>query len=167
MHAWAEFYAATAAASAALLGLLFVVVSINAPAALGADQAVSRRLSEQAFQNYLAVMLVSLLSLFADISAVVFGWVALAATAGWSVWVVVRFLQAVIERGERRAWIIGVRRHLSSLVGFGMMLFAALRMALRWGEDYNWLAASMLVLMFSATSVSWELLTRIAERKPN
>jgi hypothetical protein len=92
--------------------------------------------------------------------------VTLTATASWSVWVVVRFIEAIVERGERRAWIVGVRRHLTSLVGFGMMLFAALRMALHWGEDYNWLAASMLVLMFSATSVSWELLTRIAKRKP-
>ena len=46
-----------------------------------------------------------------------------------------------------------------------MMLFAALRMALNWGDDYNWLAASTLVLMFSATTVSWELLTRIARRE--
>ncbi len=97
----------------------------------------------------------------------VFGWVTLAATADWSVWVIVRFIQAVMERGERRSWLVGVRRHLSSLIGFGMMLFAALRMALRWGDDYNWLAASALVLMFSATTVSWELLTRIARRKPD
>jgi hypothetical protein len=166
MQAWSQFYAAIAAASAALLGLLYVAVSINAAAALGPDQPVSQRLAEQAFQNYLAVLMVALLSLFADLSTIVFGWVTLAATAGWSVWVVVRFVQAVAERGERRAWIIGVRRHLSSLVGFGMMMFAAGSMALRWGTEYNWLAASTLVLMFSATTVSWELLARIARRKP-
>ena len=166
MQAWSQFYAAIAAASAALLGLLYVAVSINAAAALGPDQRVTQRLAEQAFQNYLAVLMVALLSLFADISTVVFGWVTLAATAGWSIWVVVRFVQAVMEPGERRSWIVGVRRHLSSLAGFGMMLFAALRMALHWGAEYNWLAASTLVLMFSATTVSWELLTRIAGRKP-
>ena len=32
MQPWSQFYATIAAASAALLGLLFVVVSINAPA---------------------------------------------------------------------------------------------------------------------------------------
>jgi len=56
MQAWSQFYAAMAGASAALLGLLFVVVSINAPAALGPEEAVSRRLAEQAFQNYLTVL---------------------------------------------------------------------------------------------------------------
>jgi hypothetical protein len=165
MQAWAGFYTATAAASAALLGLLFVVVSINAPAALGPEQAVSRRLTEQAFQNYLAVMMVSLLALFADIRTPVFGGVTLACTATWSIWVFVRFGQTVFHRGERRAWIRAVRRHLSSLIGFAMLLFAATRMALQWGDDYNWLAASTLVLMFSATTVSWELLTRIARRE--
>ncbi len=167
MQAWSQFYAAMAGASAALLGLLFVVVSINAPAALGSDEAVSQRLTEQAFQNYLAVLMVSLLALFADISATVFSWVTLAATASWSVWVVVRFVQVIIAHGERRFWLVGVRRHLSSLIGFGILLFAALRMAMNWGDEYNWLAASTLVLMFSATTVSWELLTRIARREPN
>ena len=57
MQAWSQFYAAIAAASAALLGLLYVAVSINAAAALGPDQPVSQRLAEQAFQNYLAVLI--------------------------------------------------------------------------------------------------------------
>jgi hypothetical protein len=165
MQAWAEFYTATAAASAALLGLLFVVVSINAPAALGPEQAVSRRLTEQAFQNYLAVLMVSLLALFADIRTPVFGGVTLASTAMWSIWVFIRFGQAVFHRAERRSWILAIRRHFSSLIGFTMLLAAATRMTLDLGDNYSWLAASMLVLMFSATSVSWELLARIARRE--
>ena len=134
MQAWSQFYAAVAAASAALLGLLFVVVSINAPAALGPEEAVSRRLTEQAFQNYLAVLMVALLALFADISAVVFGWRdarrhrELVGLGG-------RPLRpGRHEGGERRPWLVGIRRHLSSLIGFGMLLFATLRMALRLGR---------------------------------
>ena len=55
-----------------------------------------------------------------------FGAVTLAATASWSIWVIIRFVQIVIQGGERRAWLGAVRRHLSSLIGFGMLLFAAL-----------------------------------------
>ena len=165
MQAWAEFYTATAAASAALLGLLFVVVSINAPAALGPEQAVSRRLTEQAFQNYLAVMMVSLLALFADIRTPVFGGVTLASTAMWSIWVFIRFGQAIFHRAAPRAWLLAIRRHLSSLIGFAMLLFAAVRMTLDVGDNYSWLAASMLVLLFSSTAVSWEVLARIAHRE--
>ena len=165
MHAWSEFYGAIAAASAALLGLLFVAVSVNAPAALGPADVDARRMTEQAFQNYLAVMMVALLALFADIRTPVFGGVTLAATASWSIWVFIRFFQAVWRRAAPGSWFVAVRRHFSSAVGFVMLLVAALRMALGWGEDYSWMAAAMLVLMFSATAVSWELLTRIARRE--
>ena len=165
MQDWSQFYATVGAASAALIGLLFVAVSINASAALGPDQDVSQRLTEQAFQNFLAVMFVSLLALFPQISPKTFGGVTLAASASWSAWVVIRFGQTLARRVGWRAWIAGVRRHFSSLIGFSILIVVAARMALSWDHDYNWLAASMLALLFSATTVAWELLTRIAMRK--
>jgi len=47
---------------------------------------------------------------------------------------------------------------------FGILLASAFRMALNWGEAYNWLAASTLVLLISATAVSWLLLKQMASR---
>ena len=166
MQAWTQFYAAIGTASAGLLGLLFVAVSINVSAAVGPDEAVSRRLTEQAFQNYLAVMMVAFLALFSGIETRTFGMVTLIATAVWSIWVVIRFCQTLTQRLERRSWIYSVRRHVSSLIGFGILIVSAFRMALNRGTSYNWLAASTLVLLFSATTVSWELLRRIANRRP-
>jgi hypothetical protein len=165
MDRWSPFYAATAAAAAALLGLLFVAVSINAAAAIGPAEASSRRLTEQAYQNYLAVMLVSFMALFPGVTPTSFGGETVAATATWSLWVLIRFGQAVAQRVERRSWIFALRRHLSSLIGFAMLLVAALRMAFDWGHDENWVAAAMLMLMFSAIAISWELLKRIAGGK--
>lgn len=164
MQLWAQFYAAIGTASAALLGLLFVAVSIKLSAALGPDEAVSRRLTEQAFQNYLAVMMVAFLALFPGIETTTFGMVTLITTAAWSIWVVIRFFQTITQRLERRSWVYFVRRHVSSLIGFGILLVSAFRMALNWGTSYNLLAAATLVLLFSATTVSWELLRRIANR---
>jgi hypothetical protein len=166
MQLWTQFYAVIAAASATLLGLLFVAVSINVASALGPEVAVSRRLTEQAFQNYLAVMMVAFLALFPGIAPATFGMVILFSTAGWSAWVVIRFCQTLAQRLDRRSWIYSVRRHISSLIGFGILLVSAFRMALNWGTSYNLLAASTLVLLFSATTVSWELLRRIANRSP-
>jgi hypothetical protein len=166
MQLWTQFYAAIATASAALLGLLFVAVSINVSAALGAEEAVSTRLTEQAFQNYLAVMMVALLALFPGIEPTTFGMVTLITTAGWSIWVVIRFCQTLTQRLERRSRISSVRRHVPSLIGFGILLVSAFRMTLNWGTLYNWLAASTLVLLFSATTASWQLLRRIANRRP-
>lgn len=166
MQPWTQFYATIAAAAAALLGLLFVVVSINVSAALGPDGVVSRRLTEQAFQNYLAVMLVAFLALFPGISTTTFGMVTLVATVSWSAWVVVRFYQTLTLHIRRRSWIPSLRRHVSSLLGFGILLASALRMALGWGDAFNSLAASTLVLLFSATAVSWELLRQMANPAP-
>ncbi len=167
MQPWSQFYATIAAASAALLGLLFVAVSINAPAALGANAISSRRLTEQAFQNYLAVMMVSLLALFPDMSVNSFGRVTLYATAVWSAWVVIRFFQTITQRLDWRSRIRALRRHISSLIGFAMLLVSALRMALNRGESFDWFAAAVLVLLFSATTVSWELLRQLADRGSN
>jgi hypothetical protein len=134
--------------------------------ALGPEQAASSRMTEQAFQNYLAVMMVSLLALFPGISTRTFGSVTLIATASWSLFVVIRFYRTITQRLERRLWIYAMRRHISSLIGFGILLGSALCMSLKWGEVYNWFAASTLVLLFSATAVSWELLRRIANQSP-
>jgi hypothetical protein len=165
MQLWTQFYAAIGAASAALLGLLFVAISINVSAAIGPEEPVSRRLTEQAFQNYLAVMMLAFVALFPGIKTTTFGWWTLVATASSSVWVVVRLCQTFSEGSKERSWIYAVRGHMPSLIGFGILLVSALRMALNWGEALNLLAASTLVLLFSATAVSWELLWRIAKHK--
>ncbi|HEY1934613.1 MAG TPA: hypothetical protein VGG99_21610 [Acetobacteraceae bacterium] len=164
MQAWAQFYTTVATAAAGLLGLLFVVVSINVSATLGPEAAVSRRLTEQAFQNYLAVMLVAFLALFPGISTTTFGMVILVTTAGGSAWVVIRLCQTLAFHIRRGSWGYSLRRHVSSLIGFGILLVSAFRMALDWGESYNWLAASTLILLISATAVSWELLKQMTNR---
>lgn len=163
MQPWIEFYATTGTVAAALLGLLFVVVSTNASTVLGPEATILRRLTEQAFQNYLAVMLVAFLALFPGISTERFGMLTLGVTAVWSTWVVIRFFQALIVQVQQRSWIYSLRRHISSLIGFGLMLASASRMALNRGDSFNMFAAAALVLLFSATAVSWELLKRMAD----
>ena len=56
-------YAVIGAVDATLMGLLFVALSMNAVVALSRGPEGSRRLAEQAFENYLAVLMVSLLAL--------------------------------------------------------------------------------------------------------
>lgn len=158
MQPWTQFYATIGTAAAALLGLLFVVVSINVSVALGPT---ARPLTEQAFQNYLTVMLMAFLALFPGITTTTFGIVALVTSAASSVWVAIRFYQTLALHMRRGSWVYPLRRHLSSLIGFGILIVSALRMALNWGTSYNWFAASTLILLFSATEASWGLLKRI------
>jgi hypothetical protein len=57
------------------------------------------------------------------------------------------------------------RRYGSSLLGFGMLIVSAVRMSLGLSDDRSLFAISLLVLLGSATMVSWGLLLRIAQRE--
>ena len=171
MQGWQGFYSIAGGLAATLLGLLFVTISVNAKAVLGEGHENSRRLAQQAFQNYLAIIMVALLANFPDMSAATFGEITLAVTALGAVWVVVRLYLAFTQPHESTSRLQAVRRQLSSFIGFGMLVSAALIMALKAGDSRNFYAAAVIVLMFSATSVSWELLLKLAKTektdKPN
>jgi hypothetical protein len=162
MQAWFNFYAVIGAAAATLTGLLFVALSMNAVVALSRGPEGSRRLAEQAFENYLAVLMVALLALYPDVSLVAFGRITLAVTASWTVWVVVRLYQAAAERSVHETRLVAIRRHMSTLIGFGLLVYSAGRMALDGSEMRDTLAAACIVLLFSATEKAWGLLNRIA-----
>ena len=99
MQGWFGFYSVIGAFAATLLGLLFVAVSINAAAILGDIH--ERRLAEQAFQNYLAVMTVSLLAIFPTLEIPTLGFVTLAVTAVWAAWVLIRSYLALRRPHEQ------------------------------------------------------------------
>jgi hypothetical protein len=129
MQAWFNFYAVIGAVAATLMGLLFVAMSMNAFAVLSRGPEGSRRFAEQAFENYLAVLMVSLLALFPDMRITTFGRVTLLVTATWTAWVIVRLYQAVAVPSVHETRLVAIRRHLSTLIGFGMLIYAAGRMA--------------------------------------
>jgi uncharacterized membrane protein len=166
MQAWFNFYAVIGASSATLMGLLFVAMSMNAAEALSRGPQGSRRLAEQAFENYLAVLMVSLLALFPDMSLITFGRITLLVTGTWTVWVVVRLYQAAAEPSVHETRLVTIRRHASTLIGFGLLIYSAGRMALDGNDMLNTLAAANIVLLFSATERAWGLLNRIAAARP-
>jgi uncharacterized membrane protein len=162
MQAWSGFYATIAAAYATLLGLLFVAISVNASESLGTEDA--RRLAEQGFQNYLAVLLVALVALFPDISVSTLGLVAISMTIVASIWVLIRFWQSLRDARQFKGRVSSVRRHAVSVLGFAMLIYSAFRMRSGDpGEDApDIFASALIVLMGSATVASWELLLRIS-----
>jgi hypothetical protein len=162
MRPWFEFFTLIGTAAATLMGLLFVSLSLNPAAALQKGPEGSRRHAEQAFENYLAVLMVALLSLIPDLAPQTYGRTLLAVTAIWSVFVLVRLYQAGAERSAIETRVTALRRHLSTLIGFGLLILGAATMALGRGEMKGSLAAASLVLLFSATEKSWGLLVRLA-----
>jgi hypothetical protein len=165
MQAWCGFYAVIGSAAATMTGLLFVAMSMNVATVLDKGPKGSRRLAEQAFQNYLAVLMVSLLALFPDMSLLTFGRTALMVTATWAVWVIVRLYQAAAEHSAHETRLTALRRHLSTMIGFGLLVFAAARMAWSGADTRDTFAGACVVLLFSATEKAWGLLNRIAAAK--
>lgn len=165
MQAWFNFFAVIGAAAATLTGLLFVAVSMNVAAVLSKGPHGSRRLAEQAFQNYLVVLMVSLLALLPDMSLRTFGLTALMVTATWTVWVLVRLYQAAAERSVHESRLMALRRHLGTMIGFGLLIYSAGWMAWYGTDKRDTLAGACIVLLFSATEKAWGLLNRVAAAK--
>ena len=165
MQAWFNFYGVIGTSAATLMGLLFVATSMNAVVALSKGREGLRRLTEQAFENYLAVLMVSLLALYPHMKLIIFGRVILLVTATWTIWVLVRLYQAAAQPSVHETRLVATRRHVSTLIGFGLLIYSAGRMALDGRDMRDTLAAANIVLLFSATEKAWRLLNRIANIK--
>ncbi len=135
---------------------------MNTVAVLSSGPEGSRRLAERAFENYLAVFTISLLALIPDISLLTFGRTTLLVTASWTVWVMVRLYQAAVEASIHETRFLAVRSHVSTLIGFGLLICAAGIMAFIGRDERDVMAAAGIVLLFSTTEQAWSLLNRIA-----
>ena len=164
MQAWSGFFATIATAAATLLGLLFVAISINAAQSLGAGHDDTRRLAEQGFANYFAVLLVSLVALFPGIPLTALGLTTLGMTTGGSILVLIRFWQSVRDAKRFESGIASARRHTVSVLGFMMLVYAAVHMGFRQASeaDPSIFASALIVLLAAATLASWRLLLRLS-----
>jgi hypothetical protein len=160
--AWSQLYSVTGGSAATLLGLLFVAVSINASTALATMHQNSRRLAEQAFQNYIVVMLVSLLALFPSLERSELGFATLGLTALRGVLALIRLYWAGKEPYKVESRLKSLRRQLPSLIGFALLIYAAQAMAREVGNTLTTFAIATVILLFAATTLAWELLLRIA-----
>jgi hypothetical protein len=160
-----QFYEVIGGAAATLLGLLFVSVSMNAEIILSIAHKHSRTLAEQAFQNYLAVLVVSLLVLFPAIGGNPLGYTLLSISVVWAGWAAVRLVSTLAGRVSTDTARTVLRRYLSTLPGLCMIGFSALRMVTNTGDPTAYTATGTMLLLISATIASWELLINVAEEK--
>src|ERR1051325_11210391 len=65
LREWHDFYLLAGTAAATLHGLLFIAVTLNADLILSGSRPHIKRVAEQAFQNYIAVLFLSMLFLVA------------------------------------------------------------------------------------------------------
>lgn len=162
---WHDFYLAIASASAALLGLLFVGVSINLASITAAERVGLRTRADLAFSNLLYLLGISLIALIPSLDAGSLA-ISLAFVAGLGLLRLGRRAVGLVHHGRRAADLHTIRRMAWTLVADLMLLFVAARLPN--ADDAHWLlvlpVAAFLLLVGSA-DVAWSLLVLDADRQ--
>jgi len=163
-QAWHDYFGMLGAASATLLGLLFVSVSINAETILGSAHKHSMHLAEQAFHNYIATVVLSLVVFYPGISNASLGLTILSLSGLYSVRLLIRFYKAMRAPRAADSRIDAVRRYGATLGGFVALAVGGAQM-MRDNQLEPIIAMGGLVLIVSATAISWQLLVRVAQTR--
>jgi hypothetical protein len=161
---WHDFYLALASAAAALLGLLFVGVSINLSTITAAERVDLRTRANLAFSNLLYLLGLSLILLIPNNDA---GSLAISFTvvAALGLLRIVRRVLGLV-RAKGRLWTQRdtLRRLAWTFVADVLLLYIAASLAS--SGDGRWLLALTIVdfvLLIGAADVSWDLLVRESE----
>ena len=164
VDSWHDFYLATASASAALLGLLFVGVSINLSTITAAERLDLRTRANLAFSNLLYLLGLSLIVLIPGVDA---GSLAISFTfvaALGLLRLVRRVVGLVRTNGGLWRQRDTLRRLAWTFVADLLLLYIAASVAS--SGDARWLLALTIVdfvLLIGAADVSWDLLVRESE----
>jgi modulator of FtsH protease len=160
---WHDFYVTMGTASASLIGLLFVALSINLDAVTGPSRDDLRAFAEQAFASFTVVLLIAAIFLIPTGGPSSIG-VAYVALGGGACARMLRRAPAIwraLRRGELGGavfwrFLLPAGAVLGLLVS-GLGLIGGVASAL------YWLVAVILGLLMSAARSSWDLLVRVGE----
>ena len=163
---WHDFYLAAAGASAALLGLLFVGVSINLAAIAAKERPDLRTRAGLAFSNLIYVLVVSLVLLVANPEphGIALG---LGAIAGLGLVRTVRGLSIAMR--TQRLWRnrLPILRRVGWTVGADLVI-GYVAVVLYTAGDARivvLLSAGVLILLIGAADVTWEMLVQVSQEQ--
>lgn len=155
---WSDLFVASAGASAALLGLLFVAVSINLERILKYQGLPGRAL--EALMQLTCVLIVSLAGLVPGQSHVALGFELLLVTAVIAAIILRQPIIVADETGrEPVSW--KVSRWTVRLAGLVPIGVAGISLVVEAGGGLYWLAAGIVLAIAAAIAGAWVLLVEI------
>jgi hypothetical protein len=164
LREWHDFYLLAGTAAATLLGLLFIAVTLNADLILAGTRPHIKRVAEQAFQNYITVLFLSMLFLETGEPPRVLAVQTVTISAVMLAWALLRLRRALSVSDASFAKSRTLRRLLPSALAYVLMLIFGWK--LRHGlatDDAKMFAFAPILLLIAATGTSWDLLVRVAE----
>jgi hypothetical protein len=163
VEAWHDFYMMIGTASATLVGLLFVSLSINADTITRPENADLRVLAAQAFTGFLNVIMLAVLFLIPDQGPHGLG-LPLLGISGYGLYETAgRFLKT--RRARPRPWSKGsiTARFSVAAICFMSLIVIAVSVLLGHTGGLYWLVPVMIVLIVGASRNAWDLLLRLRE----
>ena len=160
---WHDFYVTVGTASASLIGLLFVALSINLDAVTGSSRDDLRAFAEQAFASFSMVLLIAVVFLIptGGPSSIGVAYLILGIGAGGrmlrrgpAVWRATR----AGRLGRAMFW----RAALPAAAVLGL-LASGIGLVTNQPSALYWLVAVIIGLLMSAAQSSWDLLLKVSE----
>lgn len=164
---WQSFFALAGGASATLIGLLFVALSLNSSALVNRARSGPASLAAQSFADLLYTIAIAFLMLIPRQSAhsladglLVIGTIGAVETAR-------RLAGLLVERTRGRQLLAALRRYLIPLVAHGVLLYTGVDLY-RHGDPavLSNLVTVVLVLLLSAAASAWALLLHLGQPAP-
>ena len=163
LASWHDFYVTMGTASASLIGLLFVALSINLDAVTGPSRDDLRAFAEQAFSSFSLVLLIAVLFLIptGGPSSIGVAYLVLAAGGGARMLRRAPVVWRALQQGRLGQPCSGgsscpLPPSLAcSLPGFGLVIGQP--------SALYWLVAVIIGLLMSAARSSWDLLLTVSE----
>jgi hypothetical protein len=161
---WHDFFLASAGASAALLGLLFVGVSINLGAIAARERVDLRAKAALAFSNLIYVLMTSLLLLIADPEPHGLA-IGLGAIATLGLVRVIGHLRALIRAQGRFRDQLPTLRRIGWTIAADLVLgyVAVVLYAAGDARAIVLNVAAVFILLIGASDIAWEMLVQVSQ----
>jgi hypothetical protein len=161
---WRDYFLFTGTIGATLLGLLFVAVSLNVATILSDDNRHLKELAGQTYQNFILVVIASLLFLFPGLTSSRFLSFGFLGVYGLG-WLGYRLYIGVRAADPDFHWTRILRRLLPAAIACLCMVYAAFPASEPAAQPLVALGLASALLLISATASSWDLLLRVARSR--
>jgi hypothetical protein len=158
---WHEFYLTLGGASAALVGLLFVGLSLHLPQVIRRPEI--RGLGRQAFAGFLAILFISLFVLIPLQNPISLGIELLFLGVLSFVEMLPRLRTSLERRRQTTHFADHMRRFVLAVAAFLGLIGVAIALLFRQADALYWLVGVVLILLITSVRNAWDLLLQVGE----